>query len=62
MAGRGPCGPQPVRPYWDFGDATAYEFGTSATHVYTKPGTYKVRRYACDQVARGFAEKTIVVR
>jgi PKD repeat protein len=51
-----------VRPFWDFGDATAYEFGTSATHVYTKPGTYKVRLYACDQVARGFAEKTIVVR
>jgi PKD repeat protein len=54
-------GPRQPRPYWDFGDATAYAFGTEVTHAFTKAGTYKVRLYACDSIVLTAAEATVKV-
>ena len=54
-------GPKTPRPYWDFGDATPYVFGTDVQHVYAKPGTYTVRFYASDSVRRSVAETTVLV-
>jgi len=54
-------GPLDPRPYWDFGDATPYAFGSKSSHVYKHPGTYRIRLYGSDSVARSIAERTITV-
>jgi len=38
----------PVRFGWSFGDGTGTALGGSATHVFAKPGTYKVRATLLD--------------
>ncbi|MEM8884423.1 MAG: putative Ig domain-containing protein [Planctomycetota bacterium] len=54
-------GPRGTRPYWDFGDGTALQFGLATTHVFSRPGVFKVRLYASDSFHRGHAEITVTV-
>ncbi|MBG8555690.1 PKD domain-containing protein [Hymenobacter guriensis] len=46
---------------WDFGDGSPLEKGQNVTHVYKRPGTYKVTLISAGRGGTGFSEATNVV-